>query len=111
MFSFLDRNKSGTEPRNIKTRETIRYLEQRFKYPSPYIVGQKSDETMLYTNSNVYIPGTYVKFLGCCLYFHRQLKNQKVFLVTDNDELRMLAEGFGMYVIDSGTWQATYRKR
>ena len=84
----------------VQAREAIRYLEQRFKYPSPFLIGQKPDETASCWSSEgvfegITIPNSLQKILKACLFFQNQsvqrICGDGFYLVTDTLELKETA--------------------
>ena len=84
----------------IQAREAIRYLEQRFKYPSPWLIGQKPEERAVCwepdgTFQGAIIPAPLQRILGACLFFQSQsvqrIRGGDFYLITDHEELHDMA--------------------
>ena len=115
-MQYLDILKKGTETVNIKSREAIRYLEQRFKYLCHSLKAQKESERddfwskdghFLYTDLNdpnqqksIYIPKNMREILSCCRYYQYKVapppldeSDTTFLLVSDNENLLNIAAG------------------
>ncbi|KAJ3000967.1 hypothetical protein HDV02_000036 [Globomyces sp. JEL0801] len=112
VIQSLDRLKKGTEKINTQARDAIRYLEDRFKFPSPYLIGQKPEETKEVWNpdgsyAGQYIPRNYQSILGCLLYFQK-ISNEReaggFAFVTDNQELCDITKELNIDTIDVYNW-------
>ena len=103
----LDKLKKGGDPRNVNAREAIRYLEQRFQYPTPYLVGQRPEDVK---SVSVNASRGYQSVLECCLFFMEDLKNTDCAfsLVTDHQELIDLAARFEIPCINSVSWASRF---
>ncbi|KAJ3217081.1 Protein smg7 [Dinochytrium kinnereticum] len=111
----LDRLKKGTDLSNVRAREAIRYLEQRFKYRSVYLRAQQDNETAdlpaLSQEDNLpSIPRPYRDLLKCCLYYRDKVAPRPVdgddvtfALVTDDVETGRWAAEVG--VGTGGRWK------
>lgn len=102
VLTQLDLLKKGNEPVNIQAREANRYLEQRFKYPSPFLVGQKPNEESQPVES-VFIPSSYRGIVSCALYYSQKMK-ERVAVITESDELRGIGESLGMIIYPLGAY-------
>jgi hypothetical protein len=103
----LDKGKSGSETRNVKSREAIRYLEQRFLYPTPYLYGQRPEEVIQVEN----VPKGFLGIISCCKYFVQDLENTgcEFFLVTDDAELALIAKEHSINVLGSVDWSSKFK--
>ncbi|KAJ8327325.1 hypothetical protein QVD99_008124 [Batrachochytrium dendrobatidis] len=126
----LDQFKTGTNTINVRARECIRYLEQRFKYRSPFLVGQQAGEAieptqraavhaedaLLKTNSSaVFVPETYKGIMTYCLFVRARVKTAWSFgkigdfmLVTDDSSRMDVARSLGISCLSVGSWRARY---
>lgn len=79
-----------------KAREAIRYLEQRFKYRSPYLVGQKPEEIHQIPSSiSERVDPAFHALLGASLYFQEKSQERAnggaFYLITDDSNLQSAA--------------------
>ncbi|KAI8906302.1 hypothetical protein EDD86DRAFT_219709 [Gorgonomyces haynaldii] len=100
----LDQLKKGTFAINREAREANRYLEQRFKYPSVYLKGQLPHEQSDPHESNVFIPTIHRSILMCASYF--MTLDQEFCLVTENAELKSLAQSLSIPVQEFQYWKS-----
>ncbi|KAI8847217.1 hypothetical protein BC829DRAFT_250720 [Chytridium lagenaria] len=96
----LDKMKKGNDLINVRAREAIRYLEQRFKYRSPYLRAQQDEE-----EGDVDVGRAFRDFLRCCVYYRDRVAPRPVdeedvtmAVVTEDMGLREVAEGAGIVV-------------
>ncbi|KAJ3288964.1 hypothetical protein HK104_007838 [Borealophlyctis nickersoniae] len=115
----LDRMKKGDESINVRAREAIRYLEQRFRYRSDCLIAQKTEERVIgwssdgYVGENhdVFVPKPYRPVLACSLHYQTHVAPSAIdgtdvpfALVTDDAELRGVAQAAGVVVRSVGEW-------
>jgi hypothetical protein len=105
--------KNHRNGQGARAREAIRYLEQRLKYPSPYLVGQKPSE---YRNpwESTDINGTLLAqeigpIVGCWLYFAEYLRDNEfgVAVVTNCEEVMEISQSINMPAISAAAWTKT----
>ena len=84
-----------TQSDGILAQKAIRYLDQRLKHPSPFLIGQKPEEE----SALEAMPRSFQKILASCLFYMEkssQRQNGKFYLVTDQEELISLASPLGI---------------
>jgi hypothetical protein len=78
--------------------KAIRYLDQRLKHPSPFLIGQKPEEEIVLEA----VPRSFQRILGSCL-FYLEKSNQRqagvFFLISEDEELSRLAGPLGIRVV------------
>lgn len=92
---------------NQQAREVIRYLEQRFRYPSPYLCGEMPEQETRASRQDLEIPQMYSSILGACETFKGmsdQRDEGKFYLVCDNEELTDLANKLGFETLNAKQW-------
>jgi PIN domain len=99
----LDVLKKGQDKVNISAREANRYLEQRFKFPSPFLVGQKPNEELQPADASIFIPSTYKSIVSCAA-FYSQATQQKVTIITDSEHLKGIARSLNMNACSLAQW-------
>jgi hypothetical protein len=110
VINQLDIMKKGQEKLNISAREANRYLDQRFKYPSPFIVGQKPNQELQPPDQTIFIPESYRGIIRCALFYqkHALESNQPFAIISDNDELKGLSSYFRINGLSVGDWISSY---
>ncbi|TPX54472.1 hypothetical protein PhCBS80983_g05917 [Powellomyces hirtus] len=106
----LDYMKKGTEKHNAKAREAIRFLEQRFRYKSPFLRAQKDDEVAVswnrhvgqLTDNSVVVPKHMRSMVACLDWYRNNVapaptdENDVTFaLVSEDDILTQVASAYG----------------
>ncbi|KAJ3318335.1 hypothetical protein HDV06_000568 [Boothiomyces sp. JEL0866] len=115
VIQSLDSLKNGEEKINYRARDAIRYLEQRLRYPSIHLIGQKPEEEYSINelmSETIFIPQTYQSILQCCQYFKSKSDERAdgdFALVTANPELTMIARDLQFPVIAMDTWKPKRR--
>lgn len=104
----LDFLKKGGNVVSQQARESIRYLEQRFRYPSPYLYGEMPEQETRASRPDLEIPTMFSSILGACETF-KGISDQrdgdgKFYLVSDNEELAELAQKLGFETLSSKEW-------
>lgn len=82
--------------KEVLAREANRYLDQRFKYASLYLVAQKRLQDVE-PQDDIFVPFSLRGVIGCALYFIDN--TARVHLVTENPELAGLARAFTIPVV------------
>jgi hypothetical protein len=100
LMQELDVLKKGEQKTSVQARSANSYLEQRFKYLSPFLIGQKSGQEIAPIQEDIFVPQAYESVLKCCLWAEKFAisKNGTFTLFTENQELKSLAESFGLKV-------------
>jgi hypothetical protein len=102
----LDKVKRGEDLRSARCRDAIRFLDQRFMNPSPFVIGQRPEHSIeIKTKVNFY-----TGILSCCKFYVKDLENTgcSFSLVTDDEELINLAEENEISVLSSAEWACRF---
>lgn len=98
--------KRGTTSTSIKTREANRYLEQRFRYRSPYLAGQQLGEAIKLQESEQWNSNpSFIEIAGCCRYFQERFPTRNCAIVTDDEQLQSCAKSFNVNTVSSKNWK------
>ncbi|KAI9097088.1 hypothetical protein DFS34DRAFT_650459 [Phlyctochytrium arcticum] len=114
----LDRLKKGTEKQNARARETIRYLEQRFRYRSEYLKAQQTEERTIawdrhgqIENRSTVVNRNHREFLACALYYQSNVAPQPLdgrhrpfSVLSDSEELLSACSELGIAATTSSDW-------
>ena len=99
----LDRQKTGNTVINYNAREATRYLEKKFQFPTPFLVGQKQTEKCsLHTMVEHH---GFKEILSCALYYKIKFASSGCYLVTDDKELNQVANEVGISIVTSKNWR------
>ncbi|KAJ1328516.1 hypothetical protein BSLG_010248 [Batrachochytrium salamandrivorans] len=133
----LDKLKTGSTAINARARDCIRYLEQRFKYRSPFLLGQQpgevSDQLQLSkaasstrkdrsdlggSDTAAFVPDAYKGLISYCLYVKTNLKTipnvgrvADLVFVSNNSSKMSVVMSFGISCMSTSAWRSRYTKR
>ncbi|RKO89343.1 hypothetical protein BDK51DRAFT_25867 [Blyttiomyces helicus] len=116
VIDSLDRIKKGTDLTNVRAREAIRYLEQRFRFRTSHLRAQGPDEHLEAWDASgrchvdspdpVVVPRYLRPVLACCLHIQAGAAPVEFALVTDNEEMAAMAVEVGVAVVGVREWAA-----
>lgn len=113
VMNQLDALKKGQDKVNISAREANRYLEQRFKYPSSFLIGQTPKQELQPIDPSIFIPSTYREIITCSLYYQNRCRSfeQAFTIITSNEELKNLAMSLKIDVYTISEWMDKCMKK
>jgi hypothetical protein len=87
-----------THSEGYLAQKAIRYLDQRLKNPSPFLIGQKPEEESAIESA----PRPFQRILGSCLFYLEKSGHRLAgdfFLITEDEKLTQVAVSFGIRVV------------
>ncbi|KAJ3166223.1 hypothetical protein HDU88_003446 [Geranomyces variabilis] len=127
----LDALKKGSAEKNARAREAIRFLEQRFRYRSPYLRAQAGNETSVPWNEHtaevgstgVIVPREIMALIACLDWYNNEERRRAVaegegedgdsgfVFVTEDAEVGEVAAAAGIACMGLSEWERVLEQR
>ncbi|KAI8590705.1 hypothetical protein BDZ88DRAFT_84347 [Geranomyces variabilis] len=127
----LDALKKGSAEKNARAREAIRFLEQRFRYRSPYLRAQAGNETSVPWNEHtaevgstgVIVPREIMALIACLDWYRNEERRQALakgegedgdfgfVFVTEDAEVGEVAAAAGISCMGLAEWERVLEQR